>query len=665
MKKISKGFKRTFKHFKNNLLFVGLVLSAVINDFILRVLTVGNVFKVKPIITSIAIILIISISIILLSNKKRNYMYILFSGIFALLNVFNYMYYTHFNSFISINIFKQAKHLSEMKNSIRQTLDIKVLLFIIPTLLLMYLYRKLKENDYFENIEEFSIRKEIITPFVLGLALLLVVSITLTSTDISRFKKQWNREYLVEQFGIYSYATADLVKAASVPKVIESDFEDFDAEIRALVKENEELDMENKYTDTLEGKDLYVIHYESVQNFAMDLAFDHGEVTPFLNQLADESLFFNNFYPQHSVGTSSDTEFTFSTSLHPINNRTVFIDHADKEFNTIQKLLVDKGYYTMSMHGNNGSFWNRNIMHPNIGYEEFVSKEEYEIDEEVGLGLSDESFYKQSVEKIKQRKGENEGPLMVTLISLSNHYPFDELEVYGDFDTGYLEGTNISNYLKSMNYADRALESFFIQMEEEGLLDNAAVIIYGDHHAKISKDDYELLYNYDEETETITDKLDDNYIEINRAYLKQVRKTPFLIWTKDDSFQEKVEEPIGMIDVMPTLANMLNINNPYSLGRDIFNVEDNTVVFPDGSFLTKNYYYSSSALKVYDMKTNELLSSEKEFSKEFLEKVELVEKTLELSSNLIENNLIKCYEDNIKEDNLKKRNERVMEYCEE
>lgn len=51
--------------------------------------------------------------------------------------------------------------------------------------------------------------------------------------------------------------------------------------------------------------------------------------TPFLKKLSLESLFFNNFYPQHSLGTSSDSEFTFSTSLYLINNRKVFIDHAD------------------------------------------------------------------------------------------------------------------------------------------------------------------------------------------------------------------------------------------------------------------------------------------------------------------------------------------------
>ena len=33
----------------------------------------------------------------------------------------------------------------------------------------------------------------------------------LTSLDISRMKKQWNREYVVQEFGIYTYQANDLI----------------------------------------------------------------------------------------------------------------------------------------------------------------------------------------------------------------------------------------------------------------------------------------------------------------------------------------------------------------------------------------------------------------------------------------------------------------------
>ncbi|HEY4537895.1 MAG TPA: sulfatase-like hydrolase/transferase, partial [Erysipelothrix sp.] len=281
--------------------------------------------------------------------------------------------------------------------------------------------------------------------------------------------------------------------------------------------------------------------------------------------------------------------------------------------------------------------------HETLGYHEFVEKLSYEINDEdiVGLGLNDMAFYKQSVQMLKERKEKENKPIMATLISLSNHYPFDELDVYGEFDTGHLEGTEIANYLKSMNYADQALELFFAEMEKEGLLDNAAVVIYGDHHAKISQEDYELVFNYDPETESYLDKDDENYTAIKYANLRKVRRTPLIIWTKEGGLQETISRPMGMIDVFPTLANMLNIENPYQLGKDIFGVADNMVILPNGSFITSDYFYNSSNLKVYDIHNNELLMKKDEFPEELIALIEKVEEELEFSSKIIESNLIK------------------------
>ena len=50
-----------------------------------------------------------------------------------------------------------------------------------------------------------------------------------------------------------------------------------------------------------------------------------------------------------------------------------------------------------------------------------------------------------------------------------------------------------------------------------------------------------------------------------------------------------------MIDCLPTLSNMLNIENKYALGHDIFDVKNNnTVVFANGNFLTNKVYYNNS-----------------------------------------------------------------------
>ena len=68
-----------------------------------------------------------------------------------------------------------------------------------------------------------------------------------------------------------------------------------------------------------------------------------ANLPPNLNRLAQEGLYFSNFYAQEGVGTSSDSEFTLNTSLLPVSSGTVFVNYWNREFVTIPKLLKRDG----------------------------------------------------------------------------------------------------------------------------------------------------------------------------------------------------------------------------------------------------------------------------------------------------------------------------------
>lgn len=645
---------------KSNIFFIVLILGGVFNDLVLRALTVKKIFYWKPLFTTVGVILLASLFVWFFNYKNRKYIFIILSALFSLISSLNYVYYKYYSSFLSFSLLKQVKNISEIKSSIIKNLDLQMLIFFIPTFVMIFMFKKLKAKKFFEKLGHISKKTEFILPLCTGCFLLLVVFTTLTTTDKSRIVKQWNRPYLVEQLGIYSFTTADFVKNISSSKIEKMDREDIIKIMSELENENEALHKENKYTNVLEGKDLYVIHYESTQTFPMELAFEDGPVTPFLNKLASDGLYFENFHTQHSVGTSSDTEFSFSTSLLPINNGTVFMTHADRKYVSLQKLLKEKGYYNFSMHGNNGDFWNRNIMHSRLGYDRFYSQNDYDIDERIGLGLSDISFFRQSVDKIKKIKEEHDGPVMSTLITLTNHYPFDATDKYGEFDVGYLEGTDIGNYLKSLHYADMALESFVNRMDQEGLLENAAIVLYGDHHAKISNADYKRLYGHTEDNEDPNDpnynqdnqdnnenpnNLEEEPFELTTTFARKLKRTPFIIWTKDKVLTDNIETPMGMIDVMPTLANMFGVYNPYALGRDMGSLDQNQVVFPDGSWLNEKYYYSASSSKLYDLETDDIIE-DSEYIEESPEIQRILDK-IDISNKIIQNDLIKLYQDEL------------------
>ena len=115
------------------------------------------------------------------------------------------------------------------------------------------------------------------------------------------------------------------------------------------------------------------------------------------------------------------------------------------------------------------------------------AKDDYIIDEEIIMGLSDKSFFKQSIEKLISVKENHDGPFWATLITLTNHTPFRDYNYEFDFDADFMEETKMGDYFKTLNYFDEALGEFIQGLDEAGLLENTVVILYGDHDAHLPK----------------------------------------------------------------------------------------------------------------------------------------------------------------------------------
>ena len=125
------------------------------------------------------------------------------------------------------------------------------------------------------------------------------------------------------------------------------------------------------------------------------------------------------------------------------------------------------------------------------------------------------------------------------------------------------------------------------------------------------------LYNYDYKTGELKLETDPTYIEYDSYDHYLNKKVPLILWTKNKALSKKLTGTINytmaMYDVAPTLYNMLNIDNKYVLGHDIFNIKNNnTVVFPNGNFLTNKVYYNNSTgeYKIIDNKKDVILTND-------------------------------------------------------
>lgn len=654
---------------KENKLFVFYVIINVLNGLLLRMFTMGssNIFALDALLSDLAFVLLVG-AIGYLFNEKGRFIYLLIITIFlSALCVLNSAYYTFYTSFSSISLLSTARFITDQGDAVvENVLQPKDLIYaLMPIIFIVLRTRYKKEKDYI-NSSFYHKNKKSLKNTIIGAAVCEVIfCLTLTGTDISRLTKQWNREYIVKKYGLYVYHVNDLVKS------LEPKFAALFGYDSALKEFNEyyanvEPPKQNEYTGIFEGKNIISIHGESIQNFLIGLKFNGQEVTPNLNKLASKSMYFNNFYTQVSVGTSSDTEFTLNTSLMPANIGTAFSDYADKEYVSIPKLLKEKGYYSFAMHANNGDYWNRRVMHRNLGYDELIAKDKFEIDEIIGLGLSDVSFFKQSIPKLKEIASKHE-KYYGTFIMLTNHTPFSETDKYGEFPVDikltktnedgtieevtypYMEDTKLGNYIKSAHYADYALGLFFEELEKEHLLDNTIIVFYGDHDARLPMSNYQRMYNYNPETDDLFDEDDPNYVDFNDYSYELNRKVPFIIWSKEiEQNPVTYNYVMGMYDVMPTLGNMFGFYNKYALGHDIFEKkDDNIVVFPTGNWLTKDMYYNNQKEESYIL-SNAVISKE-----EIQKNCDYADKLLSVSNNTLVYNLIKNSKiDTVNEDNI-------------
>ena len=646
-----------FNFIKYNRLFLSYVILSFISCFLLRALTIGNPWDIKANVFDITVIMLFGSLAYFIKPKKQYILFISLLCFYTILNIINSVYYAFFNSFASFSLLASMGQTAEVTDAVFEKLKVANFVYLIMPIIFIFINKYLKKKKYFDVVEKIEVGKKLFTGVAIVAGIFLFINIsTLSGKDLSRFSKQWNREYVVSRFGIIVYQGNDLVQTIKSKVSSMFGYEEAAKNFTDYYKENTRPVSKNKYTNKYKDYNVIVIHMESIMNFLIGLKINNEYVTPNLNKLVNESMYFDNFYPQVSVGTSSDTEFTFNTSLMPVQSGTVFVSYYNRNYVTLEKLLSEKSYYTFSMHGNKASMWNRSKMHMSLGYKDFYSEEYYNVDEVVGLGLSDKSFFTQSESLIRQindmvKDSDEYKNYMGTIITLSNHTPFDDESLKNTFDvtyhTGkldengkeiiydYLENTTMGNYIKSAHYADKCLGEFIDYVKKHDEYNKTLFVLYGDHAAQLSKKQFENFVNYDFATGEQKLNTDPTYINYDYYENELFKKTPLIFYTKDNSLKGRVSYPIGMIDVLPTIGNMLGIYNKYALGHDIFEIKNkNTVVFPNGNFLTnKVYYYNSkNEMKVFNSETLDAnyINEHKQYT----------EKILEISNDIIVYDLI-------------------------
>ncbi|CAM3411140.1 MULTISPECIES: LTA synthase family protein [Saccharibacillus] len=347
------------------------------------------------------------------------------------------------------------------------------------------------------------------------------------------------------------------------------------------------------------GSNVVTVQGEAFMNFFVGKQINGQPITPNLDALRGDSLYFDNFYHQTGQGRTSDADLAANFSLHPLPSGSVFIRYADNAFDTMPSVLKEHGYAANVYHAYDGSFWNRSRMYREMGYDRFYTEKDYEIDEPLGWSLGDRSFFDQSVGFM----ADTPQPFYSFLIGLSSHHPYNlALQDTDKLDVGDYAGTTFGDYLQSVHYVDSALGGMVERLKREGLWDNTVFVFYGDH-------DYSL-----DEREAAGKLMGRELSEFD--YEQLMGQVPLLIHLPDGGLAGTSDQPGGQLDLMPTLLPLLGIDaGDYALmGNDLLDrsTDDHRlVVLRSGAFTDGHVYYSPSADgtfengTAYDLKTGQ------------------------------------------------------------
>lgn len=578
-----------------------------------------------PVIASVGVLL--GIGYFLPKHKRTKFLYVL-NIIISSIILADLLYYRYYKDIISIGAIRNAFLLGGVASSITSLFKLMDCVYFLDILLIIPFLKVYRNMPYKENKK--IIRIGMGSLILAGAVLLNGINIYKLSVDQpGLLNTMSNRIYITKVLGNVNFHVIDAYQFTK--NKINNSKKLPEAREKELVNtfEGKSEIQGNKLKGVGEGKNLIVIQVEALQQFAINAKVEGQEVTPNLNKWLNKSMYFDNYFYQVAAGNTSDAEFLSNNSLYPAASGAAYYMYSGNQFKSLPSTLQDKGYYTAAMHGYKDGFWNRNVMYKAQKFQDFYGESTYNIDEEVGLGLSDKSFFNQSLEKMKTFKQ----PFYSFLISLSSHFPYDDVKGYGEFNVGKYEGSFLGNYLKGIHYTDAQLGIFLENLEKDGYLDNSIVVIYGDHNA-ISKNYIQELYDFVGEKSP------------NDLKWYELQKVPMMIHFPQDQNKGVNHTYGGQIDLYPTLANLYNLPRKYMLGNDLLNVKEPKVTFRNGSFTDGRVFYISWTGEYYDIKTGEKITE----TEELKAKKQESSKDLQSSDELLNHNLIKKLESESKEE---------------
>lgn len=408
----------------------------------------------------------------------------------------------------------------------------------------------------------------------------------------------------------------------------------------------------SEYFGVSEGNNLIYILVESFEwyVFLQNCTPEQSALLyPNLNKFLGDSVYADNFYAREKTDTS---EMLAIVGSNP-TNKYLNYDFPDNNYswalpNMFKQSVEDNGNtikHVKSFHQNTGIFYNREKIHKNFGFEDFVS-----IEDMYAFGL-DESYDATVVTPdsitIDLMKDE-----MFPITELNEQYMtfwityimhgsysynetfesagyYDKLDDVGAYPKGLSEKDDfMRTYAAAVMDFDKALGIMMDKLEDNGQLDKTTIVLFADHNTY-----YHNLANYAK--------------NIKPRYHSELFRIPMMIYDQKFSTQYIANEGTNVIskftttaDLIPTIFDLFGIEGYKNLyfGSSMLLNDVESIIFSRayGVFVTD---------KIVCYGINDLLYKDKDLTKEdikdFIKRAEVHLKKLEYIDKIIYNDYFK------------------------
>lgn len=222
-------------------------------------------------------------------------------------------------------------------------------------------------------------------------------------------------------------------------------------------------------------KNVVIVVMESMSADYMAAFGNKQGITPNLDRLASEGLFFTDLY---ATGTRTVRGLEAVTlSIPPTPGQSIIRRPGNENLFSLGFVFKDRGYETQFLYGGYGYFDNMNAFFAGNGFDviDRTAMREDEVQFANVWGICDEDMFARAI-KEADRAQANKKPFMQLIMTTSNHRPYT-------YPEGHIEIASKSGRLGGVKYADYSIGRLIEEAKKKPWFKDTVFVFVADHTA--------------------------------------------------------------------------------------------------------------------------------------------------------------------------------------